>query len=37
MFIAGENLKDAVQPNSAKVYHFDEEQGLDNDAVTINS
>ena len=34
MFIAGEKLKNAVQPNSAKVYHFDEEQGLSHDQVT---
>ena len=34
MFIAGEKLKNAFQPNSAKVYHFDEEQGLSHDQVT---
>ena len=35
MFIAAERLKSAVQLNSAKVYRFDQEQGLSHDQVYI--
>ena len=35
MLIAGDKLKSAVQPNSAKVYHFDDEQGLSHEQVHL--
>ena len=31
--IAGPDMKDRVLENSARIEHFDEEQGLDNDEV----